>query len=145
MHGRGSAKLVVREGAPYLERFYLLTVGSFSAFGHIFHMDDPDPLHEHPWPWGRIILRGRYREHYHDGTCEDFGPGHIVWHRHELVLHRVELLTPWVATIFWHWKRRRTWGFMHPGGWEQTPEEAQDGRESRGWIFPRKIGEAPHG
>lgn len=143
MHARGSAKMISRGGKPYLERFYLLALGHFKVFAHVFHQDDPDPRHCHPFAWGRLILRGSYREHYHDGTSAVFGPGHVVWYRDARVLHRVELLTPTVATIFWHWREWRVWGFMHPGGWQQTPIGAQDLRESTGRVFPRKLGPPP--
>ena len=144
MHERGSAKMVIREGRDYLERRYLLRLGhAFAAFLHTFWMSDPDPLHDHPWPWGRLILRGRYREYYLDGTFKDFGPGHIVWRRDAMALHRVELLTESVTTIFWHWERCRVWGFLLDGEWRPTPEEGQDGRPWSGIIFPRKLGPVP--
>lgn len=143
-HARGTGKMIVRGGLDYLERIYLLALRGFASFFHVFHQDDPDPLHDHPWAWGRIIVWGEYREHYHDGTWQDCGPGHVVWYRDARTLHRVELLTETVATIFWHWKRWRTWGFMHSDGvWRPTPEEAQDGRVMVGWLFPRKLGPAP--
>ncbi len=148
MHERGSARMITRDGGlDYLERFYLWSIPlrrlPKSGFLHTFWMDDPDPLHDHPWAWGRLILRGRYREHYHDGTHKDCGPGHIVWHRSAIALHRVELLTPSVTTVFWHWRRERVWGFMHPDHWHPTGEKEQDGRPLRGWIFPRKVGPPP--
>lgn len=144
MHERGSAKMIIRGGMAYLERRYLLTLGRFSMFLHTFYQDDPDPPHDHPWAFGRVILSGWYREHYHDGTSADFGPGHIVWRRSARVLHRVELIGGFpVTTIFWHWKRTRTWGFLHDEGWRATSESGQDGRLMAGVIFPRKIGPEP--
>ena len=148
MHARGSAKMVSRNGLAYLERRYLwrfkgLPFFPEAGFLHTFWMDDPDPPHDHPWAWGRIILSGSYREWYHDGTYTDCGPGHIVWRRDALSLHRVELLSDRVTTIFWHWRRERVWGFLHGNGWRQTSPGAQDGRSFIGHIFPRKIGPAP--
>ena len=164
MYERGSAKMIKRDGRDYLERLYLLALRSrpgtqrpgvshpradrrrlrsFKVFDHLFHMDDPDPLHDHPWDWGRVIVNGAYREHYIDGTSKVFEAGHVLWHRQAEVFHRVELLTPTVHTIFWHWQRRRTWGFMLPDGWAATPEEGQDGREMTGVFLPRKLGPVP--
>lgn len=144
---RGSGRMIRRDGGPYLERHYLLRLGArFTAFLHCFWRDDPDPLHCHPWPWGRIILHGRYREHYHDGTHSDFGPGHVVWRRQALVLHRVELLTDRVWTVFWHWRACRGpkgWGFMHPEGWKPARETGDaELRRMRGFIFPWKAPKA---
>lgn len=143
MHARGSAKMVTRGGARYLERRYLLAIQALHVFLHTFWQDDPDPLHDHRWAWGRVILRGAYREHYIDGTFVDCGPGHVVLYRDARVLHRVELLTESCTTIFWHWAPFRAWGFMTADGWRETPAEARDGRPLRGVIFPRKIGAAP--
>lgn len=148
MHARDSAKMVKREDQDFLERRYLWALAWTKRLPergllHTFWMDDPDPLHDHPWDWGRVIVQGSYREHYIDGTFADCEPGHVVWRRQAQVLHRVELLTPSVTTIFWHWRRSRVWGFLHSDGWRPTPDEAQDGRKTVGWIFPRKIGEAP--
>lgn len=143
MHARGSAKMVTRGGERYLERRYLLAVRDFKMFLHTFWLSDPDPPHDHPWAWGRIILAGRYREWYHDGTYADCGPGHVVWHRDARVLHRVELLTPSVTTLFWHWGRWRKWGFLADGRWRQTPEEGADARPMVGVVFPRKLGPPP--
>jgi hypothetical protein len=147
MQRRGSWKMVERLGREYLERYYLLKAPlrplPEAYFYHIFHMDDPDPLHDHPWPWGRVIVRGSYRECYMDGTSAVFGPGHIVWRRQSQVFHRVELLTPTVHTIFWHWGRDRahkSWGFMRDGVWVDARETGEaDSREMRGWLFPRFI------
>lgn len=144
MFDRGSSKMIIRNGMAYLERRYLLKIRDFSVFLHTFYQDDPDPPHDHPWPFGRVIICGRYREHYHDGTYADFGPGHIVWRRSARELHRVELIdrVP-VTTIFWHWKRRRTWGFLHAHGWRATSESGQDGRPTKDMFFPRKFGIDP--
>lgn len=161
---RGSAKMVTRDGLDYLWRVYLLArtsaKGVERVFFHVFCMSDPDPLHSHPWWWGRIILWGRYREYYLDSTYADCGPGHIVWRRDARDAHRVELLSDKVYTIFWHGAREAVWGFwkpfIHPrlgnGVWNgrsyefhPAPEEAQDGREIRGTFLPRKVGEAPKG
>lgn len=136
--------MVRRNGADYLERRYLLALPGFKVFWHTFWQSDPDPRHDHPWSWGRLILSGAYREFYHDGTFEDFGAGHIVWYRQARVLHRVELLTPSVSTIFWHWRRTRAWGFLDPKrGWLQVMGDGEDGRPMKGWLFPRKIGANP--
>jgi len=158
LEARGSAKMITRGGDPYLWRAYLLAlgggrergpsrIGKFKTFYHTFYQDDPDPFHDHPWDWGRIIVRGTYREFRRDyqgnvwsAVCR---PGHVVWRRPAECLHRVVLLTPTVSTIFWHWKRRRTWGFLHDDGWRPTPDEGQDGRPLRGVILPRKIGAPP--
>ena len=143
MFTRGTSKVVLRDRKLYLHRRYLMRLRGFRLFLHTFWMDDPDPLHDHPWPWGRIILRGTYREYHLDGTSRLFGPGHIVWCRDAKTVHRVELQGGAVTTIFWHWKRQRVWGFVHDDGWRATPDEGMDGRPLKGFIFPRKQGPPP--
>ncbi len=148
MHGRRSARMIRRqingfsEWFDYLERFHLLQLPFkwFSVFLHRFWLNDPDPLHCHPWPWGRLIVWGRYREHYIDGTYRDFGPGHVVWRRDAMAFHRVELLSDYVWTVFWHWRRCRQWGFLQPSGEWVPAEEVVDAekRPTVGWLFPRK-------
>lgn len=142
--------MIKRDGARYLERRYLWALPTGfnilpeAGFWHTFWQSDPDPLHDHRWHWGRIIISGRYREWHHDGTFTDCGPGHVVWFKAARELHRVELLTESATTIFWHWKAFRTWGFMRADGlWRSTPDEGQDGRPKKGWLFPKKIGAPP--
>jgi len=51
---------------PYLERYYLFLKDRkkfpFNVFIHKFLKSDPDDLHDHPWPFMSIILRGGYYE-----------------------------------------------------------------------------------
>ena len=146
LQNRGSAKMVTRLGGrDYLWRVYLLALrhGPIErVMWHTFYRDDPDPLHNHPWDWGRIIVRGWYREHSPDSYV-DCGPGHIVWRRPATSFHRVELITPTVSTIFWHGPRYNTWGFNHPDGFRPAPDQGQDGRPLVGTILPRKLGPPP--
>jgi hypothetical protein len=135
---RGSYKKIVRNKQDYLERYYLLLLRPvFGLFYHIFHSDDPDKLHTHPWPWGRLIVKGHYREHYADGTYRDFGPGHIVLYRHPTMYHRIEILTPQVHTLFWRFQHWGEWGFLQDTGWRSTRETGEaDLRGMRGVLFP---------
>ena len=49
-------------------------------------------MHDHPWVNVSVVLSGRYREHFHDGTSVVRKPGHIVF-RGARTLHRIELLS----------------------------------------------------
>ena len=48
---------------PYLERYYLFLKDRkhfpFNVFLHKFLKSDPDDLHDHPWPYFTVILKGR--------------------------------------------------------------------------------------
>jgi len=54
------------DNEPYLERYYLFLKDRdrfpFNVFLHKFLKSDPDDLHDHPWPYFTVILRGGYYE-----------------------------------------------------------------------------------
>ena len=51
---------------PYLERYYLFLKERerfpFNVFLHKFLKGDPDDVHDHPWPYATLILKGGYYE-----------------------------------------------------------------------------------
>ena len=51
---------------PYLERYYLFLKDRqrfpFNVFLHKFLKSDPDDVHDHPWPYATLILKGGYYE-----------------------------------------------------------------------------------
>ena len=59
------------DNEPYLTRYYLFLKERkwfpFNIFLHNFHKGDPDDLHDHPWPYCTIILKGGYWEHLKTG------------------------------------------------------------------------------
>jgi hypothetical protein len=54
------------DNEPYLERYYIFLKDRkwfpFNMFVHHFLKSDPDDVHDHPWPYMTIILRGGYWE-----------------------------------------------------------------------------------
>lgn len=112
----------------YLHRWHLVPRNRWvNAYLHRFHESDGPDVHDHPWCNVSIILRGRYREHSHDGTYRDRGPGAVIF-RGARVLHRLELLDGPVTTLFLTGPRRRVWGFMTPRGW--IPFHVYEGQRS---------------
>jgi hypothetical protein len=113
---------------PYLERYYLFLKDRknfpFNIFLHKFLKGDPDDVHDHPWPYATLILRGGYYEWIpqfnQDGTlnCEIRkwrGPGHFRICS-STSYHRIELkngVTAW--TLFMPGPQRREWGFLWAG------------------------------
>lgn len=108
---------------PYLTRYYLLFRHRprwfpFNVFLHQFHKGDPDDLHDHPWPYFTLILRGGYWEHTPQGRHWR-GPGHFRFCS-AMSLHRIELepdTDTW--TFFVPGKRKRDWGFVQRGTWKR--------------------------
>jgi len=107
---------------PYLTRYYLFLKDRkwfpFNIFLHNFHKSDPDDLHDHPWPFITIILKGGYWEHTPKGKFWR-GAGTINWAGSKS-LHRVELepgLDTW--TLFIPGPTVREWGFIDKGIWKR--------------------------
>ena len=117
---------------PYLERYYLFLKDRkrfpFNVFLHKFLKSDPDDVHDHPWPYFTLILRGGYWEWIpqfkSDGTlsCEIGvwrGPGHFRICK-ATSYHRIELdptVTCW--TLFCPGPQQKDWGFLSKGSWVQ--------------------------
>ena len=107
---------------PYLERYYLFLTDRkrfpFNVFLHKFLKGDPDDLHDHPWPYFTIILRGGYWEYTPQGKFWR-KPGHFRFCSSRS-LHRIELdpgVTCW--TLFFPGPQLREWGFVKDEEWVQ--------------------------
>ena len=117
---------------PYLERYYLFlkerTWFPFNIFLHKFLKGDPDDIHDHPWPYATLILKGGYYEWIPDGNDEYGlyiqrkvwrGPGHFRISK-ATSYHRIELkpgVTAW--TLFMPGPQKREWGFLVRNKWIQ--------------------------
>lgn len=120
---------------PYLERYYVFLKDRkyfpFNIFVHKFLKSDPDDLHDHPWSYFTIILKGGYWEWVpqFNESGQMFGqiakwrkPGHFRFCRARS-LHRIEIDedTPcW--TLFIPFIKVRDWGFISRGQWVQWEE-----------------------
>lgn len=117
---------------PYLERYYLFLKDRkhfpFNVFLHKFLRSDPDDLHDHPWPYFTVILRGGYYEWVpiFDADKNIIGekqlwraPGHFRWCS-ATSYHRIEL-KPGVEcwTLFMPGPQQRDWGFRVRNKWVQ--------------------------
>ena len=117
---------------PYLERYYLFLKDRdtfpFNIFLHKFLKSDPDDVHDHPWPYFTIILRGGYWEWIPEfngqgekigETAHWRGPGSFRWCSADSY-HRIELdpnVTAW--TLFMPGPKQRDWGFLVKNKWVQ--------------------------
>ncbi len=63
-------RIISDGGAPYLERYYVCSVGRTRVYLHRFVGSDPDRgLHSHPWSWAMsLVLSGWYFEERFSGT-----------------------------------------------------------------------------
>ncbi len=146
MKARGSWKVISRDGDPYMERYYLLRVGPYALFLHRFWRSDPDGVHDHPWNFWRLIVRGYYHEQSLDGILRRYNAGNLMFSQAER-MHAVRIADDMrgeVWTLFFHGKRWRAWGFItNPETGSQWISARQmgehDPRPMRGWLFPRFV------
>ena len=127
---------------PLLTRYYLFLKDRktfpFNVFLHKFHKGDPGDVHDHPWPYATLILKGGYYEWVpgfnSEGikTCEVRkwrGPGHFrICGANSY--HRIELhpkITPW--TLFMPGPHKREWGFLVNNKWIHNEKYLEEKRE----------------
>lgn len=117
---------------PYLERYYVFLKDRkrfpFNVFIHKFLKSDPDDVHDHPWPYATLILKGGYYEWTPifnsqgakiSETRHWCGPGHFRICR-STSYHRIELaegVECW--TLFMPGPQKRDWGFLVNDKWIQ--------------------------
>jgi hypothetical protein len=115
---------------PYLERYYVFLKDRdwfpFNIFIHKFLKSDPDDVHDHPWPYATLILKGGYYEWTPQFNTKGEkiaeermwrGPGHFRVCSASSY-HRIEL-DPAVEcwTLFMPGPQKREWGFLVNNRW----------------------------
>ena len=130
--GRKRIILDRQSNEPYLERYYVFLRERrkfpFNVFIHKFLKSDPDDVHDHPWPYATLILKGGYWEWVPQFTSDGKKIGEIAKWRapgHFRIcgansFHRIEL-DPTVEcwTLFMPGPQKREWGFLVRDGKEQ--------------------------
>jgi hypothetical protein len=123
---------------PYLERYYVFlkdrTWFPFNIFVHRFLKSDPTDVHDHPWPYFTLILRGGYWEWVpqFDSQGRKFteiakwrGAGH--WRISPAAsYHRIELdpdVECW--SLFMPGPHCKDWGFLVDNKWTQWQQYLQ--------------------
>ena len=101
----------------YMERRWVFVCPWFSVrMHHILRSDIDRHMHDHPFNYMTIILKGGYWEHTPKGVSW-VGKGSVRVRKAE-ALHRLELPkdeTAW--TLFFMGPRKRKWGFQTEEGW----------------------------
>lgn len=128
--GRKRIVMDRQDNEPYLERYYVFLKDRkwfpFNVFIHKFLKSDPDDVHDHPWPYATLILKGGYWEWLPKFNSEGKkfgevavwrGPGHFRMCKAESY-HRIEL-DPGVEcwTLFMPGPQKREWGFLVNNKW----------------------------
>jgi hypothetical protein len=128
---------------PYLERYYLFLKEResfpFNVFLHKFLKSDPDDVHDHPWPYATLILKGGYYEWIPQFSADGkkigevakwCGPGSFRTAKANSY-HRIELdpsVTCW--TLFMPGAKQRDWGFLVKNKWVQWEEYLKNRKAS---------------
>ena len=155
--GRKRVILDRESDKPYLVRYYLLWRSRplwfpFNIFLHQFLRSDPDDLHDHPWGFFTVILRGGYWEHvYADDDKQDTvrmwrAPG-FFQSVDPMHTHRIELDESagpcW--TLFIPYRRSREWGFYRSLGNGQEPRWMDNEHYFRHkWVIRERRATALH-
>lgn len=125
LHRKPSPDVVIGDPAdPYLLRWHVIPRNRFfNVYLHQFlRSDDDRALHDHPWFWLSVLLRGSYIEHtiaaggiHHQ---KQYDAGSVRFHR-ATYAHRLEVIPGKNAwTLFITGPKVRDWGFHCPQvGW----------------------------
>ena len=133
--GRQRIILDRESNEPYLERYYIFLkerkLFPFNIFLHKFLKSDPDDVHDHPWPYATLIIKGGYWEwipHF-DTAGRKIGE-YQVWRGpgsfrvcQATSYHRIELdpnIECW--TMFMPGPQKREWGFLVNNKWIHNDE-----------------------
>lgn len=138
MNKIGRYRLILdrRTGEEYMHRYYLFlkdrTKFPFNVTLHKIVKSDDPIMHDHPWPYLTIVLKGGYWEHTPVFNAagkkiaefqEWRGPGSII-KRSATEYHWLELdeqVGP-ATTLFFMGPQQRDWGFLISNSWVQWQE-----------------------
>jgi hypothetical protein len=107
------------DGDLYLRRFYLLPriFGCHLYLHHIYKADLARELHDHPWPFWTLCLRGGYIEETDtNGTKTSHTAGQLKF-RPATFKHRIDRILGSCWTLVLTGRRERKWGFHTDAGW----------------------------
>lgn len=108
-------------GEPYLVRWRLISTPWFGVFLHRLGTPDPrDTLHNHPWPFLSVILRGSYMEFVKSNVPGVYAESRLIkrlnykglndWHW----IASLDRVPTW--TLMFVGRRRKVWGYLDRGG-----------------------------
>lgn len=145
MESRPPDEIMMREGEPYAERWYLLRSGGADSgpnlYLHRFLVDDDPVLHDHPWASASWMVGGGIAETWApDGASparneERLRPGDLVV-RSAAHAHQLRILgAARPVTLFATARKVREWGFW-PGGRFVPWQEYVRGRAEGPSVVP---------
>ena len=106
------------DGSVYLDRLRIIQTPFFGIMLHKFTGPDAEPyLHDHPWSFISIVLRGGYWEMRRNNHTYTADPKHIRFFNFKRkddahFIFALDRRPTWTLII--HGRRLRTWGFYVP-------------------------------
>jgi hypothetical protein len=111
-----------KEGKLHFRRWQLLKTPWFSIYIHGIYAPDQDKhLHNHPWDYKSLVLKGSYIEETTVGT-NILSPGTFTSRSGESYHKIKKLLTKSVYTLFIVTPVKRVWGYQVDGKWMHNEE-----------------------
>lgn len=127
-----SRRLTLRHGGRVFLDRWGLECHWFGIFVHKIAAPDPGlDLHDHPWPFVSLILRGGYAEQVAEAR-EPWLTHHRSWGRgsvHRMPMtaaHRITFAEPGTWTLVLRGRKSRTWGFYLADESRWTPWDHYD-------------------
>lgn len=129
---------------PYMIRWFIIPRNRwFNVYLHKFCRDDDDrALHDHPWWFVSIMLRGGYAEHHPGiGAMPNIRKAFSVAFRKATDQHRIQLFRDSEGRVKSCWtlvitgRKQRTWGFWCPKGfvpWHEFVDHSDEGNVGKG-------------
>lgn len=106
----------------YLKRLRVIQTPFWSIYCHWIYLPDTDrDLHNHPWNFTSIILRGGYVEYLDSPRepCDGVAQSFLRWSRHKMWMdewHKIVSIKPRTITLVITGHRKQTWGFKTAEG-----------------------------
>lgn len=115
-------EIISKEGEVFFRRYGLVSTPICNLYLHnILKSDQDDTMHDHPWNFISLILKGSYQEDY---RCEPnwfihyrnvFKAGDCVVHKSSDA-HKLYLFSDNVWTLVFTWGTKKPWGYRYPDG-----------------------------
>lgn len=111
-------KIISKEGVLHFKRFAIIECKYFNIYVHTILQADKDlHLHDHPWSYTSIVLKGELVEQTRGNKFTNLKLFDVI-ERDAEESHKIfELKTPSVTTLFFTGPRKRDWGYWVKGKW----------------------------
>lgn len=105
-----------KDGVLHFRRWNIITIFNFRIYLHAIYKADEDAhLHNHPWNFINIVLKGSYTERLPNSKLVPKFPV-MICKRTRDQFHKIEdVHTPVVYTLNFMWGKYKEWGYSVNG------------------------------